>query len=75
MDKLTAGSTEGSVIVFTVWNDATDLLSGWHAMTALYTGGKYLVFNQYNNSVTYEEYESLEEAYQGGFLIYGIRID
>ncbi len=46
LDTLTAGIKEGSVIVLIKWNDKTKLTSGWHVMTAIYTGGKYLVFKE-----------------------------
>lgn len=71
--ELTQDISEGDVIVFTVWNDKT-ITGGWHAMTALYTNGRYLVFNQYNDSTTYVPFSSLEDVYSRGVWIYGIRI-
>ena len=75
MSRLTENISEGSVIIFTVWNDRSSITSGWHAMAALYTNGKYLVFNQYNNSKTYEAYQSLGDAFTEGRWIHGIRIN
>ena len=75
MSDLTDNISEGSVIIFTVWNDKSDIFSGWHAMTALYTEGSYLVFNQYNDSKTFSEFSSLDEAFPKGVWLHGIRID
>ena len=69
-DALVAYISEGSVIVFTVWCSA-----GWHAMTALYTQGGYLVFNRYNDRNEIRKYSSLEEAYTEGMWLYGILIN
>ena len=74
VESLTASISEGDVIVFTVFNSKNNIFNGWHAMTALYTGGNYLVFNQYNNSTTYNKYSSLNEAFSNGVWIYGMRI-
>ena len=73
-ESLTSDVAEGDVIVFTVLNDRNDIFKGWHAMTALYTGGNYLVFNQYSNSTTYMSYATLNEAFSNGVWIYGLRI-
>ena len=73
-ESLTADIVEGDVIVFTVLNNRNNIFKGWHAMTALYTGGNYLVFNQYNNSTTYRSYSALDEAFSKGVWIYGMRI-
>ena len=70
VDRLVANISEGSVIVVTVFCP-----TGWHTMTALYTGGKYLVFNQYNDSSNYESYSSLDDVISNGVWIYGIRIN
>ena len=69
-DTLVADISEGSVIVFTAWCSA-----GWHAMTALYTKGEYIIFNRYDNLSETKTYESLSDAYSNGWWIYGIRID
>ena len=69
-DILTANIQEGSVITFTVMYS-----TGWHAMTALYRNGKYLVFNRYDNSTRTERYNSLTEVCSNGLWIYGFRID
>ena len=69
-DRLVANISEGSVIVFTVFYP-----TGWHAMTALYAGGRYLVFNEDNSSSTYKPYSSLENAFLNGVWIYGFRIN
>ena len=73
-EVLTAGISEGSVIVYTIWNKKGNIFKGWHAMTALYTDGSYLVFNRYNNSTSHVEYSALSESYANGAWIYGIRI-
>ena len=70
VDRLVANISEGSVIVFTVFYP-----TGWHAMTALYTGGKYLVFNRYNDSSNYEPYSSLDDVISNGVWIYGFHIN
>ena len=69
-DTLVADISEGSVIVFTTWSS-----SGWHAMTALYINGKYMVFNRFNSEEKTLPYESLSEVYTNGGWIYGLRID
>ena len=69
-DTLVANILEGSVIVFTAWYP-----TGWHAMTALYTNGKYKVFNRFNDEKKVLPYGSLSEVYTNGWWIYGLRID
>ena len=75
LQSLSQEVTEGSVIVFTVLNNSKNIFEGWHAMTALYTGGNYLVFNKDNSSSTYKPYSSLEDAFLNGVWIYGFRIN
>ena len=72
---LTAGIKEGDVIVFTVLNNKSNVFKGWHAMTALYTCGNYLIFNQYNDLPSYKAYTELNEAFSEGVWIYGFRIN
>lgn len=66
--------TEGSIITFTAWNNPKNPIEGWHAMTALYSNGKFLVFNRSDKNPDAREYLSLSESFGGGFL-YGVRID
>lgn len=73
--KLTNSITEGSILVFTIWNNKHNIFEGWHAMTALYTQGNYLVFNRYNDAKDYESYPSIDAAIAKGAWIYGICID
>ena len=75
MDTLVADISEGSVIVFTILNKKNNPFGGWHAMTALYTQGNYIVFNRYSDRKKNKDYASLEEAYSEGQWLYGIRIN
>ena len=69
-NNLVTDISEGSVITFTALYP-----TGWHAMTALYTNGKYSVFNRFDNASDAKTYTSLSEAYPNGRWIYGFRID
>ena len=60
----------GSTITFTAM-----FSGGWHALSSLYTGDEYWVFNQYNDSSNYKPYLSFADIYKNGWFIYGIRID
>jgi hypothetical protein len=62
---------EGSVIVFLVLNDATTLLGGAHYMAALYTDGKYIVYNMYNNLADTKPVASLYQPYPGSGFVCG----
>ena len=74
IDSLNQNISEGSIIVFTIMNDRSDLFKGWHAMTALYTNGDFLIFNYRNDSDNYVRFSSLEEACSKGVFLYGILI-
>ena len=52
------------------WNP----LKGFHTVTVQYTGGEYIVYNEYNTYTTTTSYATLQGAYTGGVLIYGYRI-
>ena len=62
---------EGSIIVFLVLNDATTLLGGAHYMAALYTDGKYIVYNMYNNFADTKSVDSLYQPYPGSGFVCG----
>ena len=72
---LVNGITDGSIITFTAWNKANNLFGGWHAMTALYSNGEYIVYNRYNRDANPRNYSSLSSAIGGGEFLYGVRID
>ena len=75
LNTLVNGITDGSVITFTAWNNSNNPLSGWHAMTALYTNEEYLLFNRYDRDSKPRNYSSLSTAIGGGEFLYGVRID
>lgn len=75
LNTLVEGVTEGSIITFTAWNRANNPFGGWHAMTALYSNGKYWVFNRYDETLEALGYHSLSNAIGRGELLYGVRID
>ena len=75
VNLLLDGAQDGSVFTFTVMNKSGNIFKGWHAMTAIYSDGQYLVFNRYSDRSNTYELSSLEDAFKDGRFLYGIRID
>lgn len=71
---LTADISEGDILIFTVMNDKNNITRGCHVMSALYTHGEYIVFNQTNRRTESNRHPTLSDAFEGGAWIYGFRI-